>query len=135
MAAAEIAAYEDAATDAPLVAMVPQPAAIVEEEVIEELEVQSWKLANGVRVYLKSTDFKDDEILFRSWSPGGSSLSSDEDYIASVTAVSAVTQGGAGDFSLVDLQKALAEHYYEPGGIEPDMHPCQPVEGSALLSV
>jgi zinc protease len=108
VAAAEITAYEDMATDAPLVARVPEPAAIVEEDVIEELEVQRWKLANGVRVYLKPTDFKDDEILFRSWSPGGSSLSSDEDYIASVTATSAVTQGGAGNFSLVDLQKALA---------------------------
>jgi zinc protease len=108
VAATEITAYEDAATDAPLVARVPEPAAIVEEEAIEELGVQYWKLANSVRVFLKPTDFKDDEILFRSWSPGGSSLSSDEDFIASVTAVSAVTQGGAGDFSLVDLQKALA---------------------------
>jgi len=73
-----------------------------------EIGAQRWRLANGVRVILKPTDFKDDEIVFRAWSPGGSSLASDEGYIAAVTAVSAVAQGGAGDFSLVDLQKALA---------------------------
>ncbi len=108
VASAEIAAYEDAATDAPLVARTPEPAAIVERENIEEIGIQRWQLANGVRVILKPTDFKDDEIVFRAWSPGGSSLATDEDYIAAVTAVSVVAQGGAGDFSLVDLQKALA---------------------------
>ncbi|MGD8866403.1 MAG: insulinase family protein [Gemmatimonadales bacterium] len=108
VAATEMTAYEDMASDAPLVAHAPEPAPIVERETIDEIGVQRWELANGVRVILKPTDFKDDEIVFRAWSPGGSSLASDENYMAAVTATSAVTQGGAGEFSLVDLQKALA---------------------------
>ena len=105
---AEITPYEDTAIDAPLVANVPQPADIVEEEWIEEIGVHRWELANGVRVLLKPTDFKDDEILFRAWSSGGNSLAADQDFVAASTASAVVTQGGVGEFSLVDLQKALA---------------------------
>ncbi|UCC82100.1 MAG: insulinase family protein [Gemmatimonadota bacterium] len=104
----EIEAYVDAATVAPLVPVVPEPAEIVEIEELEEIGVQRWTLANGVRVLLKPTDFKDDEILFSSWSPGGTSLASDQDYVAAITASTVVTLAGVGDFSFVDLQKKLA---------------------------
>ena len=106
--AAEVVAYVDTVTDAPLVAVVPEPAAITSEEYVDEVDVTVWELANGVRVLLKPTDFKDDEVVIRAWSPGGSSLASDEDYVAATTATSVVAQGGLGEFSLVDLQKVLA---------------------------
>ncbi len=104
----EVTPYEDAATDAPLVAQPPPPAEIVEAAAIDEIGVQRWELSNGVRVLLKPTDFKDDEILVRALRPGGTSLAKDEDYVAASTADAVVGRGGAGDFSLVDLQKALA---------------------------
>ena len=44
--------------------------------------ITEWQLSNGVRVVLKPTTFKQDEILFRAVSPGGTSLASDEDFIA-----------------------------------------------------
>ncbi|MEE9133191.1 MAG: insulinase family protein [Gemmatimonadota bacterium] len=106
--AAKITAYEDAVADVPLVARLPEPAEITFEEEIEELGVWHWELANGVRVLLKPTDFKDDEIVFRALSPGGTSLAADEDYIAAATGTSVVTQSGIGEFSLVNLQKVLA---------------------------
>jgi zinc protease len=106
--AAEIAAYEDATSDAPLIAHIPEPAEIVAAKEIEEIGVQRWTLANGVRVLLKPTDFKDDEIVFRAWSPGGTSLASDEAYVSAITASTLVQLGGIGEFSLVDLQKKLA---------------------------
>lgn len=104
----EIAPYVDAVSDEPLVAEVPTPVDIVAEEFIEELNVTAWTLANGVRVLLKPTDFKDDEILFRSYSPGGTSLAADEDYMSALTASDVVGQGGIGAFNLIDLQKVLA---------------------------
>ncbi len=104
----EVAPYEDAATDAPLVARPPGPAEIIEAETIEGIGVLRWELSNGVRVLLKPTDFKDDEILVRALSPGGTSLARDEDYIAATTADAVVGSGGAGEFSLVDLRKALS---------------------------
>jgi zinc protease len=108
VAAEQITPYVDSVSDAPLIPVMPEAGAIVETEAIEEIGLLRWELDNGVRVLLKPTDFKDDEILIRAWSQGGVSLASDEDYIAASTAVAAVTQGGAGAFSLVDLQKVLA---------------------------
>jgi zinc protease len=108
VAAAEISPYEDAVVDAPLLADVPQPAAILSEEHNDTIDVTTWTLANGVRVLLKPTDFQDDEIVFRAYSPGGTSLVSDEDYIAASTATTIVTQGGVGPFNVIELQKALA---------------------------
>ena len=106
--ASEITPYEDKVIDAPLVADVPEPAPIVNEERMEEIDVTIWTLANGVRVLLKSTDFKDDEILFRASSPGGTSLASDEDYVSTSMAGNVVSRGGVGAFSLVELRKMLA---------------------------
>src|SRR5204862_995821 len=57
---------------------------------------------------LKPTTFKDDEILFRAVSPGGTSLAPDQDFIAAATAPEVVEQGGLGAFRNVDLQKVLA---------------------------
>jgi len=104
----ELEEYEDVASDAPLVAEVPEPAAIVSEDVIEEIGVHRWQLGNGVDVWLKPTDFKDDEILFRALSPGGTSLAADSQHVAASTATSVVTQGGVGEFTLIELQKVLA---------------------------
>jgi len=104
-----VAAYEDVATDQPLVAAALPPVPVVAEDTDPRLGVTTWRLANGVRVLLKPTDFKDDQVLFRAWSPGGISLASDEDYLPAATATSAVTVGGAGRFSLIELQKLLAD--------------------------
>jgi len=106
--AARLAAYEDVVADAPLVPRVPRPAAIVSESTIPEIGVTEWVLANGVRVVLKPTDFKADEVVFRAFSPGGASLASDEDFISALFSVQAVPAGGLGSFGLVELQKVLA---------------------------
>jgi len=100
--------YYDAVSAEPLVAEAPKPAAIVAEETIEELGLHKWKLANGVRVLLKPTDFKNDEILFTAYSDGGTSLISDEDYIAGLTTAAVISDGGLGAFNRVELRKRLA---------------------------
>ena len=106
--AAEIAPYEDTASDEPLLATLPSPSPVVEEATIPELGLTIWTLANGVRVLLKPTDFKDDEILFQAYSPGGFSLSEEEDHMSASNAAQIVALGGVGSFSQVDLGKKLA---------------------------
>jgi len=106
--AAEIAPYEDTASDEPLLATVPTPSPVMEESAIPELGLTIWTLANGVRVLLKPTDFKDDEILFQAYSPGGFSLSDEEDHMSASNAAQVVALGGVGTFNQVDLGKKLA---------------------------
>ena len=100
--------YEEDLLDAPLLAEMPMPAAIVSENHIAEIGVTEWTLGNGVRVVLKPTHFKNDEVLFTAFSSGGTSLVPDADYIAAGMATSVVQQSGLGDFSAVDLNKKLA---------------------------
>jgi zinc protease len=104
----EIVAYDDSVEDGPLVLDELIPGEIVSEIAIEEIGVTRWHLSNGARVVLRPSDFKDDEILFRATSPGGTSLATDEDYIAASTAGMVVSAAGLGSFDLVALQKKLA---------------------------
>jgi zinc protease len=101
--------YVDKASAQPLLPHPPTPSPIVEERKLEEIGVTEWKLANGVRVVLKPTDFKNDEVLCTGYSPGGTSRVKDEDYTPAVTACGVVQEGGVGTFDEITLQKLLAD--------------------------
>jgi zinc protease len=103
----EIEPYEDKFLDQPLLSSLPSAAEIVESREIESVGVKEWTLANGVIVVLKPTDFKNDEVLFAAFSPGGHSLVSDDNYIAGVTSSMLAREAGYGDFNLIELQKLL----------------------------
>jgi len=104
----DIAPYEDVIVDAPLVEDVPEPGSIVSEREITSIGVTEWTLSNGAVVWLKPTDFQDDQILFAATSPGGWSLSSEDEHLEASNAATFVAAGGIGQFSQTDLQKALA---------------------------
>jgi len=103
-----LAAFKDEVSELPLLQHSPKPGRIIKENTIPEISVTEWELSNGVKVVLKPTDFKNDEILFTSYSPGGHSLVSDENFIAASTSASIIRQGGLGDFNQIALQKKLA---------------------------
>jgi zinc protease len=65
-------------------------------------------LSNGAEVWLKPTDFKNDEVLFSAYALGGTSLAAAADYPSAALATSMVGIGGLGGFSPVDLSKMLA---------------------------
>ncbi|MFQ5742117.1 MAG: M16 family metallopeptidase [Acidobacteriota bacterium] len=102
-------AYVDTTTDAPLLSRLPEPGEIVSTSTIDELDVTEWQLSNGVRVVLKPTDFREDQVLFRAISPGGASLASDEDYVAASSAVQVISASGFGQFSARQLTNMLAD--------------------------
>ena len=104
----EITPYVDRASTQPLVPTPPKGAIVAEQSEINELGITEWRLSNGVRVILRPTDFKNDEVLFTAFSPGGTSLVPDKDYTAASTATSVIQEGGAGAFDLITLQKMLA---------------------------
>jgi zinc protease len=104
----EIEPYVDTTLDEPLVPEAPEPGAVASERMVDELNMTVWTLSNGVTVWLKPTDFKDDEIIMQATSPGGWSNSNLEDHQSAAMAAGLVQQGGVGAFSTIDLQKALA---------------------------
>lgn len=104
----EVAAYDDGATDAPLIAKEPKPGKVVSEKRNEKLGITEWKLSNDITVLLKPTDFKNDQILMTATSPGGDSLVADKDYLSASMATTIAGQSGLGSFDLIQLQKKLA---------------------------
>ncbi|MBA7636705.1 hypothetical protein ES703_44326 [subsurface metagenome] len=105
--------YEDIIREEPLLAEIPGPGSIAQESFLEDIQVTRWLLSNGAEVFLKPTDFKKDEILFEAMSPGGHSLVSNKEFIATITASTAVKDGGLGDFSRTELEKKLAGELVE----------------------
>jgi zinc protease len=105
---AQVSAYTDVASTAPLVPDPPVPGAIAAERRIDTLGVTVWTLSNGARVVLKPTDFKADEVQMRAFAPGGTSLAPDSEFVAATTAAAVVAAGGAGGLSRIELDKALA---------------------------
>ncbi len=100
--------YRDLTRDEPLVAEPPQPGTIVARSSIPEIGVTVWELSNGVRVVLKPTTFKNDEIVLTGFGPGGHSLASDELYESASRASAVARAGGLGRFNRIELEKALA---------------------------
>ena len=105
---AEIAAYDDQGGGAELLADPPEPGAVVASTTDELIGVTRWTMSNGARVVLKPTDFKNDEILFAAYSPGGSSLVPDELDVHADFASTIIGQGGVASFGPVELQKMLS---------------------------
>ncbi|MEE9373160.1 MAG: insulinase family protein [Saprospiraceae bacterium] len=105
---AKVDAYVDDAIDAPFFDKELSPVAITKEETYDDVDVKYMKLANGVEVYLKKTDFKNDEIMVSAFSPGGTSLYDDKQYQNAQNAAQIVSEAGIGLFSNVQLEKLLA---------------------------
>lgn len=104
----EVTAYVDQVSDKPLMAKKPLAGKVISESKTPEIGVTELKLSNGVKVILKPTDFKNDEIGFTAFSPGGSSLYPDADFQSATYATTLVRNGGVAEFSAVQLPKILS---------------------------
>ena len=102
-----LTAYVDEVSTRPLIETPPKPGAVT-NTVAKTPGITEWTLSNGVRVVLAPTTFKQDEVLVRAFSPGGTSLADDRNYIAAETADQVVAQGGLGSLTAIDLSKKLA---------------------------
>lgn len=100
--------YVDDVVSEPFFTKELQATDITTSETFENVDIEYLELANGVEVYLKKTDFKNDEILLSATSPGGHSLYTDEDYFDASNAASLVNEAGMGVFSPTQLEKLMA---------------------------
>ena len=104
----QITAYSDNLSDAPILAEQPKATKVVSRIDNKDFGFTELTFGNGVRMILKPTDFKNDEILISAYSLGGTSLYPDNDILSATFATSIITQSGLGDFDLTGLQKKLS---------------------------
>lgn len=101
--------------DTQLVKKAPRAGKIKKTTTNADLGTTEWTLSNGVKVVIKPTTFKQDEILLDAFSYGGLSLVDVEDLPSANLATDVVSFMGLGDFSRTDLQKALSGKTAEVG--------------------
>lgn len=104
----EIMPYEDRVVNRPLIEDDPAPGSVTAERYHEEVETTEFRLSNGARVLIKNTDFKEDEIVLRGWSPGGTSLLPDPEARSASHATQVASNSGLGSFSRDELDRLLS---------------------------
>ena len=99
---------EEKAVATTLMARLPLAGTVVVERHNGLLGVTELDLSNGVKVILKPTDFKKDEIAMGASRFGGQSLYGQADMFNAGYATGVVSALGLGDFAPIELQKMLA---------------------------
>lgn len=99
--------YQDEVSNQPLLSSRPVAGKIVAEKKAGSIGATMLTLSNGLKIWLKPTAFKNDEIIFSGFAPGGTSLSSDADYQSAASAGKLISACGAGNYSTSQLEKYL----------------------------
>ena len=103
----EVTPYEDIAVDKPLIAKNIRAGRVSRESKNTALDAVEWTLSNGAKVIIKSTPFRQDEIVFTGFSFGGFSTLADADWVATRNMMSVVSNSGVGEFSRTALSKMM----------------------------
>ena len=101
-------AYQEEQVPATLMAALPAPGKIVSEKPYGKFGLTEIVLSNGMKVYVKSTDYQADQITMSMRGEGGTSVYGDEDIPSFAFLSGSITEAGVGDFTATRLRKALA---------------------------
>ena len=100
--------YEDTIVASELLGVLPEPGKVEQETTLDAEGVLDWRLSNGARVLLLPTDYREDQLVFSAFSPGGTSRVADERFRSAQYATAFTEQMGYGEFSASDLQRLLS---------------------------
>jgi zinc protease len=104
----DVKPYVDNVSNKPLLEKEPTPGKTVSVQKDTAITTTTLTLSNGVKVILKPTSFKNDEILINGYHFGGTSLASDEDFTSANLAASVIGSSGLADFTEIQLDKMLS---------------------------
>ncbi|MFN5168578.1 MAG: M16 family metallopeptidase [Cyclobacteriaceae bacterium] len=107
-AKADIKPYEEKVVAASLMEEPPAAGRIGFQKENKEAGYYELTLGNGVKVILKATDFKNDQVMLTGFRFGGQYNYDVQDRLNAENAATLVSQMGIGKFTPVDLQKTLA---------------------------
>ena len=94
--------------DTELVKKAPKKGAIKSFAKNEGFGFTEWTLKNGIKVVIKPTEFKADEVLMQAFSKGGLTQVATADLPSAELATMIVSMSGIGRFTAPQLEKALA---------------------------
>ncbi|TCC98838.1 M16 family metallopeptidase [Pedobacter hiemivivus] len=103
----ELKAYTEVPNTKPLLTKMPVKGKIISEKKDAKLNITTLMLSNGIKVVLKPTKYKNNEVIFTGFAPGGTSLYSDADYQSAANSAAIVSSFGVGNYSLTELGRFL----------------------------
>lgn len=104
----DVKPYEDKVVNKPMVdAASIKGGKVVSTAKVEALGITEYRLSNGIRVFVKPTDFKN-EILFTAYSWGGWSGYPEKDFMSAVSCDEIVEESGLGEFDATAMEKAMS---------------------------
>ncbi len=103
----KVEALKEAVSDTQLISKIPKAGKVVKINKAGKFGSTVWTLSNGVEVIIKPTTFKEDEIRFQAYRPGGRSTFAKKDELESRVINSVINLGGLGKFDDSALDKAL----------------------------
>lgn len=104
---ADLKPYEDKAVATSLLRKEVKAGIVVKREANATLGTKTLVLSNGVKVVYKTTDFKNDEVLFEAVSLGGSNLYSNGEMKKVQFANGALAEAGFSGLKLNDINKFM----------------------------
>lgn len=100
--------YQETLSNEPLIPQLPVSGKITDIQENQPFDATVMTLSNGIKVVLKHTDFKRDQIVMTATSPGGSTLFGNKDIDNLKVFNDVIGLGGLGNYSVTDLNKLLA---------------------------
>ncbi len=100
--------YIDNTVDKSLIDKLPAPGKIISEQADSAIATTTVVLSNGIKVILKPTEFKNDQILINGYRFGGTSLANDQDFTSAEMAGNIIGSSGIADFTQAQLDKLLS---------------------------
>lgn len=105
--AEEIEPYRDEMKAEPLIPSLPAPGKITAEKQLGQWGATEFTLSNGVKVIVKPTAFKDNEIIFSAVAKGGLNTIDPADAASVIFLPYAINNYGLGDYNNSDMKKYL----------------------------
>ncbi len=106
--AAKVDAYVDNVKNEPIMKNLPKPGKIKKEVKSKKFDYNILTLSNGVTVLLKKTDYKKDQVSMSGTGGSGEGNYGKADFANIKMFNNAIDNSGLGDFSSIELGKALA---------------------------
>ena len=106
--AENITAYVDNVKNEPLIKELPKAGKIKKETKSNKFDYTTLELSNGVKVILKKTDYKKDQVILSGAGGAGSTSYGKADFVNTKVFDDVIGISGLGDFSSTELQKAMA---------------------------
>lgn len=107
VSARKLSPINETESDHALMDNLPTAGKVVDQREHADVGITELTLSNGVKVVLKPTIFRNDEILIEGFSPGGTSRYENKDYMSAALAADIVGASGVGDFDSRQLKNIL----------------------------